>query len=288
MKTSLKIILFSALCASAGCWRACIYQPTHIGDAALRTIVSDPLGRWEEVRLQVPQDNATIVLSGLLRPAQSSPESVAPTLLFFGGNAMSIESNYRVAEVMAADKDNWGLAVFSYRGYDLSAGHPSEATLVSDGVTIADYLCNSRGVATERLFIIGQSLGTGVAAQVATLLEERQEKPAGLILLSPYTALSDVVDDMVPLLPLGWSVSDEFNTHEVLTTSTLSILAIHGVHDHVISVNHGRALKAALGQRFQLVEVNRGHNDLWSRPSPVVVPVQRFIMQHLSAPPSPQ
>jgi uncharacterized protein len=270
----LAVLLFAVLAAPA-CWRTFIFHPTRLPAGALELLAAEP--GWKLDRVRVEPD---IELVGLVRPP---PDEAAPWLLYFGGNAMGVADAQEVLTI-AADKEPWGLASWAYRGYDGSDGAPSEEALVEDAVYLARHLLETYGVAPERLFLVGQSLGTGVAALAAKELVGGGVRPAGLALLAPYTSMAEVVNEKTPIFPVAWSVSDEFPSEEALVAVDLPVLIIHGVHDEIISIAHGRRLHEVLGARATLVEVNRGHNDLWVAPSPATGPLHRFIAAHALEP----
>ncbi len=62
--------------------------------------------------------------------------------------------------------------VLNYRGYGSSQGRPSEAAVLADALTVYDWVSSQPGVDAQRLGIIGRSLGSGIAAYVAS------ERPA--------------------------------------------------------------------------------------------------------------
>ncbi len=89
----------------------------------------------------------------------------------------------------------YGVLMVGYRGFG-NPGKPSEDGLYNDARAAIDEL-RARGVPEKALVIYGESLGTGVAVQMATEFEA-----SGLILESPYTSIPDVGADRYPLVPV--------------------------------------------------------------------------------------
>ena len=97
-----------------------------------------------------------------------------------------------------------------------------------------------------------------------------------------YTSIAQVFDDHVPLVPVGWLVSDPYRTETLVADLSGPVLIVHGSEDEVIGVEHGRALAALLGPRAQLVVLNgRHHNDLWEERRTVVT--VRGLVESLSS-----
>ena len=51
----------------------------------------------------------------------------------------------------------------AYRGYSRSTGKPTEAGLYQDGQAIYDYISKCEFINTEKIFLLGRSLGGAVA-----------------------------------------------------------------------------------------------------------------------------
>ena len=131
----------------------------------------------------------------------------------------------------------------------------------------------------SQLVVIGQSLGTGIAAHLSVTLAKRGSPIAGTVLMSPYTSMAQVFDDHLPLIPIGWAVSEAYRTEDLAKAMTPPILMVHGEPDTVIGIRHSRSLAELLGSRAKL-SIIRGahHNDLWDQ-TPVLRTVQGFIHQ---------
>ena len=105
------------------------------------------------------------------KPAPAS----APTLLYFHGNGGGLYLRRKRIEALAGA--GYGVFILGYRGYSGSTGRPTEKALVADGLLAYDYL-KAQGVAPSRIVLYGESLGTGIATQVAS-----QRQTAALLIL---------------------------------------------------------------------------------------------------------
>jgi pimeloyl-ACP methyl ester carboxylesterase len=110
------------------------------------------------------------------------------------------------------------------------------------------------GVQPERLILMGRSLGSGVATELAV-----RHDCALLVLISPYTSMVDMGRIVAgPVARLA--VPDRYDNLAKITRVQCPAVILHGTRDGVIPVRMGRALAAAAG--IALVEVpGASHND---------------------------
>lgn len=182
-----------------------------------------------------------LTLRGLYRPAAPGK----PTLLFFHGNGDSLSGS--LVSVAAYAAQGFGVLLPEYRGYGGNPGTPTEEGLYADARAARGWL-DQKGVAAEAQILIGYSLGSGVATQLAL---ERQ--PASLILISAYTSLPDVVTDRFAGLVPAVLVKDQLATAAKIARIKTPILILHDRDDPVIPVAHGQRLAGlAKGSRLLL------------------------------------
>jgi fermentation-respiration switch protein FrsA (DUF1100 family) len=177
-----------------------------------------------------------------------------PTVLYFHGNAGNLASrSERVRKYVAR---GFGIFMPSYRGYSGSTGSPTERANVSDAKLAYDAL-RKEGIAPENVILYGESLGSGVAVQVAT------EKPVGGVVLdAPYTSIVDVAAGAYPFLPVRPFMFDRYETLRHLREVKAPLLIVHGEDDEVIPVEMGRAVYAAANGPKELVTFpGAGHSD---------------------------
>src|SRR5690349_15722265 len=105
-----------------------------------------------------------------------------PTVVFFHGNAGDIGNHLPFAKFLI--EAGYGLLALEYRGYGGNPGSPREAGLVADGRAALTFL-RDQGIPDSGIVLFGESLGTGIAVQLAA-----EHQVRALILRSPYTSIA--------------------------------------------------------------------------------------------------
>ncbi|RKP07892.1 Alpha/Beta hydrolase protein, partial [Thamnocephalis sphaerospora] len=113
-------------------------------------------------------------------------------VIYLHGNAASRGHHPRVEVYKKLAKySDVNVLTIDYRGFADSEGTPSEAGLVEDAHTAWRWL-QHRGVAAEKITVLGHSLGTGVAVQLTAKLSTAGSPPRALILKAPFTSVPEV------------------------------------------------------------------------------------------------
>ena len=208
--------------------------------------------RFEDVQFPA-RDGHT--LRGWWLPA---PESDAPVMLYFHGNAGTREDRLEILQGMVAA--GISVFIFDYRGYGGSSGRPSEAGLKLDGEAAFDWVKkHTRG---GPVFLLGHSLGAAVAAQTALT-----RKSAGLILESAFTSVPEMAPRTLPFpqAVLRILVKTKFNNRAALKQYKGPLLILHGDMDEVVPFWMGGALfeeAISVEKRFQVIAGGH-HNDIF-------------------------
>lgn len=201
----------------------------------------------EEIEIATGDGNRVLAWHGRAAPGQ-------PTLLYFHGNGGSLAN--RAERIRKYMEQGRGVFMMTYRGYGGSSGWPSERANVADAKRAYDVLVAS-GVGANDIILYGESIGTGVAVQVAA---ERQV--AGIILDAPYTSVLDVATTLYPFLPVHTLMRDRYETTAHLPQIKAPLLVVHGENDRIIPVEMGRAVYRAANEPKQIVVIPRaGHSD---------------------------
>ena len=219
-----------------------VFKPT----GALASAAEKGLPGVEVITLKTA-DGTT--LTGWFQPAEPGK----PTLLYFHGNAGNVSE--RAKRFRQVVDSGFGFLAMSYRGFAGSEGSPSESALVSDGLEIFDWLAKR----SDAIVIYGESLGTGVATEVAA-----QRQARALVLEAPFAAALDIAAATYPWVPVSFLMRDPFLSREHILSVEEPVLVIHGTADQVIPVEQGRRLFDVAHEPKSLAVIEGGtHSDLW-------------------------
>lgn len=192
-------------------------------------------------------------------PALSS-ESGSGAAIYFHGNAGHIGDRGTVAAALSG----LGLDVLlpDYRGYGLSDGRPSEEGLYSDARAVYRWLVDERGIEPGRLFLVGNSLGSAVAVDLAT-----QRKIGGLVLLGAFTNTVSIARRRLPWMPAWFLSWDEarFDMLEKIGRVRVPVFFAAGSEDRVIPPEEAMRVFEAAREPKRWVKVEgAGHNDIFA------------------------
>ncbi len=205
---------------------------------------------------------------------QIEPQQGMPTILYLHGNNCNLSN--RLERVSRFLHDGYGLMMPSFRGYGISTGRPCEQNNVNDALLAHEKLQHA-GVPGDDIIVYGESLGTGVAVQVAARCSI-----GALVLEAPYTNLRDLVRYRIRVIPAYSFLKDRFNSIEHIKQVTAPLLIIHSLGDEVIPIAFGRWLfEAATGTKEFLRVRGAGHFGLfqagaWPR-------VRQFVENHVKS-----
>ena len=237
---ALVLAMYAALCA----WlfvgqRGLVYYPQFTRIAASRTDFS------------LQRDG--IVLRGWrVNPGQRD------AVVYFGGNAESLEP-------MRARLAQWfpqrTAYLLAYRGYGASDGAPSEPALVADALALFDTVAEAHP--GGRIAVIGRSLGTGVASQVAA------ERPVDrLVLITPFDSLSGVAAAHYPWMPVRWLLRERYESGRHLAGYRGPVLVVRAGRDDIVPARSTHRLVDALPVAPEiLVLPDADHIDLDADPA---------------------
>jgi len=217
-------------------------NPTRVSPAAAG------LAGVEEQVLAAP-DGARLVAWR----AQAAPGK--PTILYLHGNAGNLAG--RADRFQRYQRRGFGLMMLSWRSYGGSTGRPTESNNIADAILAFDVLVAS-GVKPEELVVYGESLGSGVAIQLAG------KRPVGAVVLdAPYTSIVDVAVLSYPYLPVRPLLLDRYESDRHIGKVNAPVLILHGERDSVIPVRMGRALyELVQGEKKLVLFPEGGHVDL--------------------------
>ena len=132
-----------------------------------------------------------IALNGWFYPASTNSHRRHLAVLVCHGNAGNISHRLDVCGALLSTGVN--VFVFDYRGYGQSQGRPSEEGTYRDAQAAYEWL-RQKGFAGTNIIAFGESLGGGIAAELAV-----REPVGGLVLQSTFTSIPDMGGGIVPV-----------------------------------------------------------------------------------------
>lgn len=183
-----------------------------------------------------------------------------PTVLFLHGNAGSIAE--RPLRFQYYQKVGFGVLYLSWRGYGGSTGQPSEQGLLVDATAAYDWLM-AKGISPDKLVVVGESLGTGPAVQLAAA-----RPVAALALEAPYTSMIDVARYHYGWLPVGLLLLDRFDSIDHIGRVHAPLIILHGDADPVVPFALGKRLFEAAPEPKRFVAIPGGtHGSIFEEPT---------------------
>ena len=150
--------------------------------------------------------------------------------------------------------------ILEYPGYGDRAGSPSKTSIL-DAADEAILLLEKNGP----IYLIGESLGTGVASYLAG---EHPKAVAGVLLIAPYHNLAEVAQFHFRVLPAKWILKDNFTSAEYLRDYHGPVAIMLAGQDVVVPNQFGRRLFDSYKGPKKLWEFpEAGHDTLSSQPA---------------------
>lgn len=154
-------------------------------------------------------------------------------------------------------------------------GEPEEELVQADARAALATLGRATNVPASRVVVVGQSLGGAVATDLAWSVPE----VGGLVVLSSFTCVDDITQDLAAL-PLGFLVPESWDSIEKIAAIPCRKLIVHGRGDDVIPFEHGERLHAAAREpkRFLALEHADHFLPLW-RDSETVAAIASLVAE---------
>jgi fermentation-respiration switch protein FrsA (DUF1100 family) len=187
------------------------------------------------------------------------PQKGKPVLVVFHGNGGNISLRDFKQDFFA--QQGYGFLLAEYRGYGGNKGRPSEEGFYNDARAAITWLGKTKGIAPEQIILWGESIGTGVASEMA--IEYKNVK--ALVLEAPLTSATDMANHAYPwLTPFTYLTLDKYNNMAKAPYFAMPVLVINGSKDGVIPTEQGKKLFAAVGTPHKKLVVLEGgnHNNL--------------------------
>lgn len=200
------------------------------------------------------------------------PHETAPVIVFFHGNAGHM--GYRVFKTNFLMSQGYGVLLVGYRGYGTNSGSPTEQGLYEDARSALNTLI-SQGITNSQIILYGESLGTGVAVQMAA-----EGYGSALILEASYTDMAELAFHHYPIFPVSLLLKDRYSSIEKIGKIQMPKLFLHGERDEIIPMKFGSQLfDAAPEPKIWKNITTAGHNDLFEHGAATII--AEFLSQHI-------
>lgn len=199
-------------------------------------------------------------------------------ILFCHGNGGNIDLWGRAVKEIWQNLEE-SVLIFDYPGYGHSGGRPSEMGCCAAAEAAYDWLVNQQNIPADFIVLYGESLGGGVAVDLASRRRHR-----ALVLVRTFDSLTQVAGEKLPLLPVSWIMTNRFDSAAKIASCQRPIFIAHGDQDRLIPIQHGRRLHQACAVPAQFYTLRGlGHNE----PLPADFYVRlRYFLANLPAPKS--
>lgn len=176
-------------------------------------------------------------------------EGAKETLIYCPGNGGNLTfRSQAIADLQRSLKVS--VLIFDYPGYGKSGGKPSEAGCYAAANAAYQWLTEKLQVPPDQVLIYGESLGGGVAMELAL-----RHPPRALILMKTFTSIPDMAQKLYFWLPARWLVRNKFDNIGKIGQCIQPVFIAHGESDTLIPSSHSERLFAAANEpkRFRLM-----------------------------------
>ncbi len=175
-------------------------------------------------------------------------------VFYLHGNAGSLSSWGEVARTYT--DLNYDIFLIDYRGYGKSEGAiQGQNQLFEDNQLVYNEL--KKRYPEEQIIILGYSIGTGLAAKLAST-----NQPRLLILKAPYYSLTDLVKQYFRFIPT-FILKYKLPTYKYLRDCNMPVIIFHGDRDEVIYYGSALKLKEEFKPEDKLITLyGQQHNGI--------------------------
>jgi uncharacterized protein len=184
-----------------------------------------------------------------------APPPGGPVVVHFHGNGEDLADQGSMIDLLRSL--GAGVLAVEYPGYGVARadGPPGEEACYRAGAAAVAYL--RERLHRGEVFVQGQSLGSGVAAELAA-----RGAADRLVLISPFTSIPGAASSAFPWLPARLLVRHRFDTRAKARRIAVPVLLVHGSDDEIIPASMSADLERSFPHAKRVLIPDGHHNDL--------------------------
>lgn len=206
--------------------------------------------QYEKMKLwQATADDYQGLVSAVDAPAPNGA-----IVLFHGNGGTALDRGFYFKPFR---ERGFRVILAEYPKYGGRPGKVGEKPFVAAGLKTVQLAYEQYGAP---LYLVGESLGCGVAAAVA---KQTSVPIAGVILITPWDTLASVAKSLFPFLPVKFVLTDSYDSIENLKSFKNNISVVGAERDEILPIRHAVNLYNALpeGRKRMWIIKGAGHND---------------------------
>ncbi len=195
------------------------------------------------------------------------------TMLVCQGNAGNI--SYRGPSLLRFREHlHCSMLIFDYPGYGKSGGKPSESSCYDAAAAALKWLADVKYVSNKNVILYGESLGGGVAVEMA-----KRHDCRALVLMKTFTNLPSVAQRMYRWLPVKWLMRTQFDSLSKIGEVHAPVFIASAERDTLVPFEMGKQLyEAARQPKAFFPLIGQDHND--QVPDEFLSNLRKFLDEH--------
>lgn len=175
-------------------------------------------------------------------------------VVYFHGNRQNLERYAKFVNNFT--KHGYEVWIEDYPGFGKTTGERTEKKMYEQAMQVQKMA--SSKYSKDSIIIYGKSLGTGIAAYVASQSDNKR-----LILETPYYSIPSLFSCYAPIYPNSKMITYKIPTNEYLADVNCPVTIFHGTNDWEIPYRNAARLKKILKPTDEFITIEGGkHNNL--------------------------
>ena len=261
---TLLLVGFLYICACAYMYffqESFIFHPHQIDPSVKIELIP------ENTEISIKTKDGSTISALLCQPSERSRNG--GLVFYLHGNTGNLLDQKEAAQLYTSL--GFDFFCMDYRTFGKSDGELTDEKSFFEDVRTA-YKTISAKYGSERIYVVGYSLGTASAAMITS-----EFKPSGLVLIAPYFSLVDMTKRNYPWIP-SQLLKFPFETEKyVRKINTTPILLVHGDKDEMIPYESSLNLSKLLNKQSSFITLKGQTHDYFERNSEFVSHLSTFL-----------